>query len=117
MKARILLLFICVATAFASCTTDNEPGPQFAKSKLIEKKWYQTGKDGKVWVLYKQDGNWESSSGDYGTWNLVNGNELTIKATKDVLKNWEEDILELTDSYLKKKVIGVPIALEYETAP
>lgn len=117
MKTKILLLFICVAAAFASCTTDTEPAPQYAKGKLMDKKWYLKGKNGQNWVFYKQDGKWENSAGDYGTWNLVNGNELRINATKDLLQNWEEDVLELTDSYLKTRVKGVAIAKEYELVP
>ena len=117
MKTKILLLFIVVAVAFASCTTDNEPAPQYTKAKLMEKKWYLKGKNGQNWIIYKQDGKWESSSGDYGDWNLVNGNVLRINATKDLLQNWEEDVLELTDSYLKTKIKGVTMAKEYELVP
>ena len=117
MKTKILLLFILIASVVVSCTVDDEPAPQYTKGKLIEKKWYLKGKSGQNWILYKQDGKWESSSGDYGNWSLVNGNELRITATKDLLQNWEEDILELTDSYLKTKVKGVTMAKEYSTAP
>lgn len=117
MKAKILLLLIFVILTVASCTVDDEPAPQYAKGKLMDKKWYMKGKNGQNWVLYKQDGKWESSSGDYGNWSLVNGNELRINATKDLLQNWEEDVLELTDTYLKTRVKGVTIAKEFEINP
>lgn len=117
MKAKILLLFICVAVAFASCTTDSEPAPQYAKAKLMEKKWYRIGQNGKDWRIYKQDGNWEDSSGDYGSWSLVNGNLIRINATKSLMGSWEENVLELTDSYLKTRMKGTTIALEYELTP
>lgn len=103
--------------AVVSCTVDDEPAPQYAKGKLMEKKWYLKGKSGQSWVLYKQDGKWENSAGDYGSWSLVNGNELRIKATNDLLQNWEEEIIELTDTYLKTRVKGVSIAKEYEITP
>lgn len=117
MKSKILLLFVFVALTVASCTVDDEPAPQYAKGKLMDKKWYLKGKNGQTWIVYKQDGKWEDSSGDYGSWNLANGNVLRINATKSLMQNWEEDVLELTDTYLKTRMKGVTIALEYEITP
>lgn len=116
MKSALFFAFMLVL-AVACSTIDDEPAPQDTKAKLVNKTWYKVGKNGQDWVLYKSDGSWESSSGDGGSWTLLNSKTLKIRARQDLLENWEEDILVLEDSYLKTKVKGVNFAKEYQTAP
>ncbi len=59
MRGRIkfLALFGFLLFIAASCTTlDDEPEPQDTKTKLMNKTWYMLGKNGDVWVYYRQDG-------------------------------------------------------------
>lgn len=120
MRGRIKFsaLFGLLVLIMASCTTwDDEPEPQDTRTKLAEKTWYLEGKYGEVWVYYKQDGSWESSSGDEGSWTLPDSRTIKIQAKQDLLQNWEEDILEISGSSLETRVRGVSFSKKYSTAP
>ncbi len=110
-------LFIFVLALLASCMPEDELVPQDTKTLLVNKTWYKIGKNGEVWVLYERDGRWSNSSGDKGSWSFLDKNTVKVHAQQDLLGSWEEDILEISDSYLKTKVKGVDIAKEYSTAP
>jgi hypothetical protein len=115
---KISFLFVFILLAVASCTTwEDEPEPQDTRTRLVNKTWYLEGKDGEVWVYYKQDGSWESSSGDEGSWNLPDSRTIKIQAKQDLLQNWEEDILEISGSSLETRVRGVSFSKKYSTAP
>ena len=118
MKLKSVFLFLAIAIAVASCTVgEDEPSLQVNKVKLVNKKWYLKGKNGQNWFLYKSDGKWENQAGDYGSWTLTNGNVIKVKAEQDLMQTWEDEVLELTDSYLRKKMKGTTIVQEYSTAP
>ncbi len=118
MKGKIIILFLGLVLAVASCSVqDDEPSPQVSKVKLVNKKWYLKGKNGKNWILYQSDGSWSNHAGNNGTWTLSGGNMLSMRDEEDLMHTWEEEILELSDSYLKKKMKGVIIVQEYSTAP
>lgn len=117
-RLRLPALFAFVLLVAASCSSwEDEPEPQDTKTRLVNKTWYLEGKEGDVWVYYKQDGNWESSSGDSGSWTLLNSKTLKIQAKQDLLQNWEEDILEISNSYLETRVRGVSLSKKYQTTP
>ena len=117
-KLKLPALFAFILLVAASCSSwEDEPEPQDTKTKLANKTWYLEGKDGEVWVLYRQDGSWESSSGDSGSWILMNSKTIKIRAKQDLLQNWEEDILALNNSYLETRVKGVSFSKKYHTAP
>lgn len=117
-KMKFLILFTFIALAAVSCSGwEDEPEPQDTKTRLVNKTWYLEGKSGDVWVYYKQDGSWESSSGDSGSWSLLNSKTIKIQAKQDLLQNWEEEILALDASYLETKVKGVSFSKKYHTAP
>ena len=118
MKFKSIFIFLAIAIAVASCTVgEDEPALQVNKVKLVNKKWYLKGKNGQNWFFYKSDGKWENHAGDYGSWTLTNGNVIKVKAEQDLMQTWEDEVLELTDSYLKKKMKGTAIVQEYSTAP
>lgn len=115
---KIAGLFAFIGLLAVSCSTqDDEPEPQDTHTLLVNKTWYLEGKDGEAWVYYKQDGSWESSSGDSGNWALKNSKILQIQAKQDLLQNWEEDILELSSASLETRVKGVNFSKKYATAP
>lgn len=117
-KLKLTALFAFLLLMAASCSTwEDEPAIQDAEGKLINKKWYLSGKNGTVWVYYQDDGKWESSSGDYGSWVLQNSKTLKIQANQDLLENWEEDILDISNTYLETRVKGTSFSKKYQTVP
>lgn len=110
-------LFIFVLALIASCTPENEVVPNDTKSLLVNKTWYKLGKNREVWVLFERNGRWSNSSGDVGSWSFLDKRTIEIHAQQDLLGTWEEEILEISDDYLKTKIKGVDFPKEYSTAP
>lgn len=110
-------LFAILLAILASCTPESEVVPNDVQTLLVNKTWYKHGKSGEVWVLFERNGRWSNSSGDEGSWTFVDKRIIEVNAQQDLLGRWEEEVLEISDDYLKTKVKGVAFATEYSTAP